>query len=171
VHGNLIFIDQDRSFFLGGQPSATKRNPSGRSTTSYTASAVDHQDDASAIRTPLIQATMAIRGVAEDHAEYISRVEAMPDAIYEGLARNASSRGNELCSLFHVDTSDPGALAFVSSLERWIEILLDRKRSVRESIAKRIRQVLGTETCHSLESEAPAADAGTGSRFQEQSPK
>jgi hypothetical protein len=171
ARGNLIFIDQDRSFFLGGQPSATKRNSAGLSTTSYTASGVDHQDDASAIRTPLIQATMAIRGVAEDLAEYISRVEAMPDAIYEGLARNATYRGNELCSLFSVDTSDPGASAFVSSLERWIEILLDRKRSVRESIAKRIRQVLGTETCHSLESEAPAADAGTDSRFQEQSPK
>jgi hypothetical protein len=152
AHGNLIFIDQDRSFFHGGQPSTTKRNSRARSTTSYTANGVDHQDGASGIRTPLIQATMAIRGVAEDLAEYISRVEAMPDAIYEGLARNASYRGNELCSIFHVDTSDPSALAFVSSLERWIERLLDRKRSVRESIVKRLRQVLGTETCHSLES-------------------
>jgi hypothetical protein len=154
AHGNLIFIDQDRSFFHGGQPSTTKRNSRARSTTSYTANGVDHQDDASRIRTSLIQATMAIDGVGEDLAEYISRVEAMPDAIYEGLARNASYRGNELCSLFHVDTSDPSALALVSSLERWIEILLDRKRSVRKRIVKRLRQVLGTETCFSLESVA-----------------
>jgi hypothetical protein len=146
--GNLIFIDQDRSFFHGGQPSTTDRNPRTGSSTSYAADGVDHQDDASGIRTPLIQATMAIPGVAEDLAEYISRVEAMPDAIYEGLARNASYRGNELCSIFHVDTSDPSALAFVSSLERWIELLLDRKRSVRKSIAERLRQVLGTESCH-----------------------
>jgi hypothetical protein len=154
AHGNLIFIDQDRSFFHGGQPSTTKRNSRARSPTSYTAIGVDHQDDAPGIRTPLIQATMAIHGVAEDLAEYISRVEAMPDAIYEGLARNASYRGNELCSLFHVDTSDPSALAFVSSLESWIDILLDRKRSVRKRIVKRLRQVLGTETCFSLESVA-----------------
>jgi hypothetical protein len=154
AHGNLIFIDQDRSFFHGGQPSTTKRNSPARSTTSYTANGVDHQDDASRIRTPLIQATMAIDGVGEDLAEYISRVEAMPDAIYEGLVRNASYRGNELCSLFHVDTSDPSALALVSSLERWIEILLDRKRSVRKRIVERLRQVVGTETCFSLESVA-----------------
>jgi hypothetical protein len=146
--GNLIFIDQDRSFFHGGHRRTTDRNSRVRATTSNTSNRVDHQDDASGIRTPLIQATMAIPGVAEDLAEYISRVEAMPDAIYEGLARNASYCANKLCSMFYIDTSDSKALASVRAIERWIERLLGRKRSVRKRIAKRLRQVLPTKTCH-----------------------
>ena len=34
----------------------------------------------------------------------------MPDAIYEGLVRNASYCANQLCSLFYVDTSDSSAM-------------------------------------------------------------
>jgi hypothetical protein len=133
-HGNLIFIDQDRSFFHGGRPR----------TTSNTKHGVDHQDDAAGIRRPLIQATMAIPGVAEDLAEYVSRVEAMPDAIYEGLARNASYYANQLCSLFYVDISHSSAMASLGAMERWIEKLVARKRTVRKIIAQRLREVLRT---------------------------
>ena len=117
-----------------------------RVTTSDTANGVDEQDDASAIRRQLIQATMAIPGVAEDLAEYISRVEAMPDAIYEGLARNASYCANQLCSLFYVDISDSSATESLTVMERWIERLMARKRSLRKSIAQRLREVLRTTT-------------------------
>ena len=133
-HGNLIFIDQDRSFFHGGRPR----------TTSNTKHGIDHPDDASGIRSPLIQATLAIPGVAEDLAEYISRVEAMPDAIYEGLARNASYYANQLCSLFYVDISLSSAMASLGAMEQWIEKLVARKRRLRKSIVRRLREVLRT---------------------------
>jgi hypothetical protein len=135
-YGNLVFIDQDRSFFHGGL------SP----TTSDTEIGIDHQNGASEIRRPLIQATMAIPGVADDLAEYISRVEAIPDAIYEGLARNASCYANQLCSLFYVDISHSSAMASLALMERWIESLVARKRSVRKSISWRLREVLRTTT-------------------------
>jgi hypothetical protein len=144
-HGNIILIDQDRSFFRG-QRRRTDRSSRVRVTTSNTANGVDEQDDASAIRRQLIQATMAVPGVAEDLAEYISRVEAMPDAIYEGLARNASYCANQLCSLFYVDISDSSATESLTVMERWIERLTARKRSLRKSIAQRLREVLRTTT-------------------------
>ena len=140
--GNIVFIDQDRCFFPGALPDAIDNNILVCPATSKIAKPVDHHDDASEIRAHLIEATMEIPGVAEDLAMYISRVETIPDAIFEGLVRNASFCGNELCSLFYLDTSNSSALAFISALERWIEGLLTRKRCVRKSIAKRLQQVL-----------------------------
>ncbi len=145
--GNIVFIDQDRCFFPGTLADRRDNDISVCPATSRIAKPVDYLDDASEIRTHLIEASMEIPGVAEDLAMYISRVEIMPEPIFEGLVRNASSCGSELCSLFYLDTSNSGALAFVSALERWIEILLARKRSVRKIIAKRLRQVLRTKTC------------------------
>jgi hypothetical protein len=140
--GNIVFIDQDRCFFPSALPDRRDSNISVCPTTGRIAKPVHHLENATEIRAPLIEATMVIPGVAEDLAMYISRVETMPDAIFEGLVRNASSCGNELWSLFYLDTSNSSALAFVSALAGWIETLLARKRSVREIVAKRIRQVL-----------------------------
>ena len=159
-HGNIVFVDQDRCFFPGALADRRDNSISDCPAKSKIAKPVHDYDDASEIRTHLIEATMEIPGVAEDLAMYISRVEAMPDAIFEGLARNASCCENELCSLFYIDTSDSSALAFVSALERWIERLLTRKRWVRKSIAKRIQQVLRAKlpACEWLASSRPISE-------------
>ena len=98
---------------------------------------------ASTVPAKLIEATARIPGVLEDLAGFVARVEAIPAPVYEGLVRNASFREDQLCSLYYLDTSDPQAPSSVKALERWIEHLLARKRNVRATLARRLREVLG----------------------------
>jgi hypothetical protein len=142
--GNIVFIDHDRSFFHDGQPLMAKGYPRTRRTTTSNRGDGDHDQNASGIRKSLIRATLPIPGVAEDLAGYISRVEAIPDVVYEGLARNASHRANELCSLFYVDLSHSSAMASLKVIEQWIETLVARKRNLRRIIAQRLREALQT---------------------------
>jgi hypothetical protein len=142
--GNIVFIDHDRSFFHDAQLLMAKGYPRTRRTTTSNRDDGVHDQHASGIRKSLIQATLQIPGVAEDLAAYISRVEAVPDVVYEGLARNASHRANELCSLFYVDLSDSSAMASLKVMEQWIETLVARKRSLRRIIAQRLREALQT---------------------------
>jgi len=142
--GNIVFIDHDRSFFHDAKLLMAQGHARPPRTTTSNRGDGAHDQHASGIRRSLIQATLPIPGVAEDLVGYISRVEAVPDAIYEGLVRNASCRANELCSLFHVDLSHSSAMASLTVMERWIDTLVARKRSLRRIIARRLREALQT---------------------------
>lgn len=132
--GNCVLIDHDRSFFINEY----------RATTDWRA-AWDARKEAgtSTIPADLIEATTQIPGVLKDLAAFVARVEAIPEAAYEGLVRNASFREDQLCSLFYLDAMGPSALGSVKALERWIDHLLTRKRTVRAALARQLREVLG----------------------------
>jgi hypothetical protein len=132
--GNLIFIDHDRSFFIDDH----------RVTTDFPAAFEARiKTGASTLSADLIKATVQIPGVLEDLAAFVARVEAIPAPVYEGLVRNASFREDQLGSLSYLDTMGSGALGSVKALERWIAHLLARKRTVRATLARRLREVLG----------------------------
>jgi hypothetical protein len=138
LQGNLIFVDQDRSFFLGDRSSSADGKLSAGK-----AKAVVRPVFASRLRKPLLEASLPIAGVMEDLLRYIARVEAVPDAICEGLARNASYRVDELFSLVQIDVSRGGPARSMSALENWVKKLLARKRSVRQVLAHRLQAVAG----------------------------
>jgi hypothetical protein len=136
--GNCVWVDLDRSFFINdrcldwheARPRRSKKKLG-----------------VASVRAELIEATAHIPGVLEELAAFVARVEAIPAAAYEGLVRNASFGGGELCSLFYLDTMKPSALGCVRALERWIDHLLARKASVRGALARRLREVLGRVAC------------------------
>jgi hypothetical protein len=137
--GNCIFIDQDRSFFIDDH----------RVTTDWQAAwDARTKTGVSVIRAELIEATAIIPGVLEDLASFVARVEAVPESVYEGIVRNASFREDQLCSLFYMDTLSSRALGSIEALERWIAHLLERKLTVRATLARRFREVLRTSECH-----------------------
>jgi hypothetical protein len=142
--GNLIFIDQDRSFFYGGVSEVTASNVHVTSVTGNKGIAVEQHGEVRGIRTALLEATMEVPGVAEDLAAYLGRVETLPEAIYEGLIRNASYHANQLRSLFCIDITDSGAVASARALEAWIQQLLSRKRGIHQSIAQQVSIALRT---------------------------
>jgi hypothetical protein len=132
--GNLVFIDQDRSFFIGDHQVRTDFP---------VALEARMKTGASVLSADLIKATVQIPGVMEDMAAFVSRVEAIPAPVYEGLVRSASFREDQLCCLYYLDTMGSGALGSVKALERWIAHLLARKRTVRATLARRLSEVLG----------------------------
>jgi hypothetical protein len=133
--GNWISIDQDRSFFIDDRRVTTDWQAAWNART---------KAGVSEVRAELIEATAQIPGVLEDLAAFVSRVEAIPTSVYEGLVRNASFREKQLCSLFYLDTTGSRALGSVDALERWIAHLLARKLTVRATLAQRLCEVLGT---------------------------
>jgi hypothetical protein len=136
--GNCIWIDHDRSFFI--------ENRHGRVNWQKTW-ARRANAPASAVSAELIEATARLPGVLEDLEAFIARVEAFPAAAYEGLVRNASFGGKQLCSLFYLDTMGSRALGSVEALEQWIAHLLARKATVRATLARRLNEVLGSVDC------------------------
>jgi hypothetical protein len=147
--GNMVFIDHDRSFFIDER----------RVTTDFQiALETRTKTDVSALPVDLIKAAARIPGALEDLAAFVARVEAIPAPVYEGLVRNASFREDQLGSLSYLDTMDSGALGSVKALEDWIAHLLARKRTVRVTLARRLREVLGG-TRRYLQ-KVPAARAG-----------
>lgn len=95
-----------------------------------------------------LKATAEIPGVLEDLAAFVTRVEAIPALVYEGLVRNASFREDQLCSLYYMDTMGSRALGSVKALDRWIAQLLARKQTVRATLARRLREVFGSAQRH-----------------------
>jgi hypothetical protein len=147
--GNIVFIDHDRSFFIDEHRVMTDFQ---------TALETRTKTDVSALPVDLIKATARIPGVLEDLAAFLTRVEAIPDLVYEGLVRNASFREDQLCSLYYIDTMGSQALGSLKALDRWMAHLLARKRTVRVTLARRLREVLGG-TRRYLQ-KIPAARAG-----------
>ena len=147
--GNMVFIDHDRSFFIDEHRVMTDFQ---------TALETRTKTDVSALPVDLIKAAARIPGALEDLAAFVARVEAIPALVYEGLVRNASFREDQLGSLSYLDTMDSGALGSVKALEDWIAHLLARKRTVRVTLARRLREVLGG-TRRYLQ-KIPAARAG-----------
>jgi hypothetical protein len=136
---NLVFVDHDRSFFIDDH----------RVTTDFQAALEARENtDVSAVPADLIKATARIPGVLEDLAAFVTRVEAIPAMVYEGLVRNASFREDQLCSLYYMDTMGSRALGSVKALDRWIAHLLARKQTVRATLARRLRKVLGGAQRH-----------------------
>lgn len=131
---NLIFVDHDRSFFIDDH----------RVTTGFQAALEARKKTGiSAVPADLIKATARIPGVLEDLAAFVTRVEAIPALVYEGLVRNASFREDQLCSLYYLDTMSCRALGSIKAMEQWITHLLARKQTVRAILAGRLREVLG----------------------------
>jgi hypothetical protein len=136
--GNCVWIDHDRSFFIENRHGKVNwQIPWARRS----------KAPVSAVRAELIEATARLPGVLEDLAAFIARVEAIPAAAYEGLVRNASFGGKQLCSLFYLDTMGSRALGSVEALEQWIDHLLARKANVRVALARRLHEVLGSVEC------------------------
>jgi hypothetical protein len=136
---NLVFVDHDRSFFIDDH----------RVTTDWQASLeARNNTGVSAVPADLIKATARIPGVLEDLAAFVTRVEAIPALVYEGLVRNASFREGQLCSLYYMDTMGSRALGSIKALDRWIAHLLARKQTVRATLARRLREVLGGAQRH-----------------------
>jgi hypothetical protein len=131
--GNVILVDQDRSFFIDDH----------RVTTDWKA-ACDARTNVgfSVIQAELIQATARVPGVLEDLSSFIDGVEAIPASVYEGLVRNASFREDQLCNIYYLDTFGSRALESIAALECWISHILERKLTVRAALAKRLREVL-----------------------------
>jgi hypothetical protein len=136
--GNCVLIDHDRSFFINES-----------SVTTDWRAAWDARKEAGGLTIPpdLIEATAQIPGVLDDLAAFVARVEAIPAAAYEGLVRNASFREDQFCSLFYLDAMGPDALGSIRALERWIAHLLARKATVRPTLARHLREVLGNGEC------------------------
>jgi hypothetical protein len=132
--GNMVFIDHDRSFFIDEHRVMTDFQ---------TALETRTKTDVSALPVDLIKAAARIPEALEDLDAFVARVEAIPALVYEGLVRNASFREDQLGSLSYLDTMDSGALGSVKALEDWIAHLLARKRTVRVTLARRLREVLG----------------------------
>ena len=133
--GNMVFIDHDRSFFIDEH----------RVTTDFqTALETRTKTDVSALPVDLIKAAARIPGALEDLAAFVARVEAIPASVYEGLVRNASFREDQLGSLAYLDTMDSAVVGSIKALESWIAHLLARKRTVRVTLARRLREVLGS---------------------------
>jgi hypothetical protein len=131
---NLVLVDHDRSFFIDDH----------QVTTDFQAALEARENtDVSALPADLIKATARIPGVLEDLAAFLTRVEAIPDLVYEGLVRNASFREDQLCSLYYIDTMGARALGSLKAQDRWIAHLLARKQTVRATLARRLREVLG----------------------------
>jgi hypothetical protein len=131
---NLVFVDHDRSFFIDDH----------RVTTGFQAALEARKKTGiPAVPADLIKATARIPGVLEDLAAFVSRVEAIPALVYEGLVRNASFREDQLCSLYYLDTMSCRALGSIKAMEQWITHLLARKRTIRAILAGRLREVLG----------------------------
>ncbi len=136
---NLVLVDHDRSFFIDDH----------QVTTDFQAALeAREKTDVSAVPADLIKATARIPGVLEDLAAFLTRVEAIPDMVYEGLVRNASFREDQLCSLYYIDTMGSRALGSLKALDRWIAHLLARKHTVRATLARRLREVLGGAQRH-----------------------
>jgi hypothetical protein len=136
--GNCVWIDQDRSFFIDDR----------RVTTDWRAAWEARSEAAvSVVSAELIKAAARIPGVLQDLATFVTRVEAIPAAAFEGLVRNASFREDQLCSLFYLDAMGSNALGSIRGLERWIAHLLTRKETVRRALARRLQEVLGTVGC------------------------
>lgn len=132
--GNLVFVDHDRSFVIDEH----------RVTTDFQAALEARENaDLSAVPADLIKATARIPGVLEDLAAFVSRVEAIPALVYEGLVRNASFREDQLCNLLYLDTMSCRARGSVKALDQWITHLLARKQTVRATLVRRLREVLG----------------------------
>jgi len=136
--GNCIWIDQDRSFFIGDHRANTDWHAAWEARSTAPISAVSSE---------LIKATAPIPGVLQDLAAFITQVEAVPAAAFEGLVRNASFREDQLCSLFYLDAMGSRALASIRALEHWIEHLLARKATARATLARRLNEVLGSVEC------------------------
>ena len=131
---NLVFVDHDRSFFIDDH----------RVTTGFQAALEARKKTGiSVVPADLIKATTQIPGVLEDLAAFVTRVEAIPALVYEGLVRNASFREDQLCSLYYLDTMSYRALGSIKAMEQWITHLLARKQTVRAILAGRLREVLG----------------------------
>jgi hypothetical protein len=131
---NLVFVDHDRSFFIDDH----------RVTTGFQGAwEARKKTGISAVPADLINATARIPGVLEDLAAFVSRVEAIPALVYEGLVRNASFREDQLCGLYYLDTMSCRALGSIRAMEQWITHLLARKRTIRAVLAGRLREVLG----------------------------
>lgn len=136
---NLVFVDHDRSFFIDDH----------RVTTGFQAALEARKKTGiSAVPADLIKATARIPGVLKDLAAFVTRVEAIPAPVYEGLVRNASFRQDQLCSLYYMDTMGSRARGSVKALDRWIAHLLARKQTVRATLAQRLREVLGGAQRH-----------------------
>jgi hypothetical protein len=136
---NVVFVDHDRSFFIDDH----------RVTTDFQAVLEARENtDVSAVPADLIKATARIPGVLEDLAAFVTRVEAIPALVYEGLVRNASFREDQLCSSYYLDTMGARALGSIKALDRWITHLLARKQTVRPTLARRLREVLGGARRH-----------------------
>jgi hypothetical protein len=135
--GNCVWIDQDRSFFINNRHHTVDWHEAWRLRSKS-------KVGVSSVRAELIEATAHIPGVLEDLAAFVGRVEAIPAAAYEGLVRNASFGGKELCSLFYLDAMGSHALGPIQGLERWIAHLLARKATVRRALARRLQEVLGS---------------------------
>jgi hypothetical protein len=133
-YGNLVFIDHDRSFFINDRRVMEDFQ---------TALEVRKKLDAPVVSAELIKVAVGIPGVLEDLVAFVARVEAIPASVYEGLVRNASFREDQLCSLSYLDTMGSRALGSVKALEGWIAHLLARKQTVRATLARRLREVLG----------------------------
>jgi hypothetical protein len=132
--GNLVFVDHDRSFVI---------DEHGVTTDFQAALEARENADLSAVPADLIKATARIPGVLEDLAAFVSRVEAIPALVYEGLVRNASFREDQLCNLYYLDTMSCRARGSVKALDQWITHLLARKQTVRATLVRRLREVLG----------------------------
>jgi len=135
--GNCVWIDQDRSFFINNRWDTVDWHEAWRLRSKS-------KVGVPTVRAELIEATAHIPGVLEDLAAFVGRVEAIPAAAYEGLVRNASFGGEELCSLFYLDAMGSHALGPIQGLERWIAHLLGRKATVRCALARRLQEVLGS---------------------------
>jgi hypothetical protein len=135
--GNCVWIDQDRSFFINDCRHKVDWHEAWRRRSKK-------KLGVPSVRAELIEATAHIPGVLEDLAAFVGRVEAIPAAAYEGLVRNASFGGEELCSLFYLDAMGSHALGPIQGLERWIAHLLARKATVRRALARRLQEVLGS---------------------------
>jgi hypothetical protein len=136
---NVVLVDHDRSFFIDDH----------RVTTDFQAVWEARENtDISAVSADLIKATARIPGVLEDLAAFVTRVEAIPALVYEGLVRNASFREDQLCSSYYLDTMGSRALGSIKALDRWITHLLARKQTVRPTLARRLREVLGGAQRH-----------------------
>jgi hypothetical protein len=133
--GNFVFVDHDRSFFIDHHP-VTKDFQAALEARRKSASSI--------ILAKVIKATAQIPGVLDDLAEFVTRVENIPDAVYEGLIRNASFREEQLSSIYYVDTMASRALGSIEALDFWIAHLLARKKTIRVHLSRRLSEVLGS---------------------------
>jgi len=136
--GNCVWIDHDRSFFIENRHGRVDwQKPWARRSST----------PVSTVSAELIEATARLPGVLDDLAAFVDRVEAFPAAAYEGLVRNASFGGKQLCSLFYLDPMGSRALGSIEALEHWIAHLLARRATVRATLAQRLNEVLGSVDC------------------------
>jgi hypothetical protein len=136
---NLVLVNHDRSFLVDDH----------RVTTGFQAALeARKRTGISAVPADLLKATTRIPGVLEDLAAFVTRVEAIPALVYEGLVRNASFREDQLCNLYYLDTMSRRARGSVKALDQWITHLLARKQTVRATLARRLREVLGGAKRH-----------------------